>query len=499
MRLPDSFYNTISLIGSFLASISLSLIVVFFLAMAIFGGGSSYTGLFIYIVLPVFLVIGLILIPVGMLRRSRRIKQSDGQIIRKGLMINLNNRKHWNALVIFVAGTFVFLFLTGIGSYEAFHYTESNEFCGLLCHRVMEPEYVAYQESAHARVACVECHVGSGADWYVKSKLSGLYQVYSVLADKYPRPIPTPVHSLRPARETCEKCHWPNKFYSYRIKNSRHFLTDEENTEWSIQLKMKTGSEHSSMGLREGIHWHINPDIRIEYIASTFDRETIPWVRSINLSTGDTIIYKDIVDQVDQSSLDTMEIRLMDCIDCHNRPSHEYLPPQEFIDLLIASDDIPAALPGIKRLSMELLSPMYSSVDSAMMMIGEGVRNYYKSAYPEIAESSPQLIDRAITGIQVGYSKNMFPGMKASWDSYPNHIGHIEFQGCFRCHNGNHQDENAAVISRDCEICHSIVLQGTADNMQVTAANGSMEFIHPVDIGEAWKEYSCTECHRHLY
>lgn len=499
MRLPDSFYNPISLIGSFLAGISLSLIVTFLIAMAIFGSGSSYTGLFIYIVLPVFLVFGLILIPIGMMRKTRRLKKGEEKIVRKGFMINLNNRKHWNALVVFVIGTFVFLFLTGIGSYEAFHYTESNEFCGLLCHSVMEPEYVAYQESAHARVACVECHVGAGADWYVKSKLSGLYQVYAVVTNSYPQPIPTPVHSLRPARETCERCHWPNKFYSYRIKNEKHYLADEVNTEWSIQLKMKTGSEHSSMGLNEGIHWHINPDIRIEYIASSDDRETIPWVRSINIATGDTIVYNDINEPLDNSARDTLGIRVMDCIDCHNRPSHQYLPPQRFIDLLIASGDIPVALPEIKRLSMELLTPMYGSYDSAMIMIGDGLTDFYSNSYPELYESSPQMVNMAIAGIQEGYSKNIFPFMKASWDVYPNHIGHIEYQGCFRCHNGNHQDENQNLISRDCNICHSIVLQGTADNLQVAAANESLEFIHPVDIGEAWKEYSCTECHRYLY
>ncbi|MEZ5000727.1 MAG: NapC/NirT family cytochrome c [Bacteroidales bacterium] len=499
MRLPDSYYNPISLIGSFLAGVSLSLIITFLLAMAIFGAASSYIGLFIYIVLPVFLVLGLILIPVGMLRRTRQLKKQDAPVFKKGLMIDLNNRKHRNALAIFVAGTFIFLFMTGIGSYEAFHYTESNEFCGLLCHRVMEPEYVAYQGSDHARVACVECHVGPGADWYVKSKLSGLYQVYSVTFNKFPQPIPTPVHSLRPARETCEKCHWPNKFYSYRINNEKHYLSDEMNSEWNIQLKMKTGSEHSSLGLAQGIHWHINPDIRIEYIASTPDRETIPWVRSINLATGDTIVYRDVIEPIDQESADTLEIRTMDCIDCHNRPSHQYLPPQKFIDARIASGEIPVVLPEIKRLSMELLSPMYSSKDSAGIIIGNSIREFYASMYPELADTSSQLIDRAIAGIMDGYSKIFSPISKASWDVYPDNIGHVEFNGCFRCHNGNHMDENENSISRNVSCAISIVLQGRPDNLLVASANGSLEFQHPVDVGEAWKEYSCTECHRHLY
>jgi len=499
MRLPDSYYNPLSLIGTFLAGICLALIFAFGVFMWFFGAGSLYYGLFVYIIIPIFFIIGLLLIPIGMFRRARRIKQSDGEIIRKGLRINLNDKKHRNALMIFIVGTFFFLFLTGIGSYEAFHYTESNEFCGLLCHRVMEPEYTAYQESAHSRVRCVECHVGEGADWYVKSKLSGLYQVYAVLTNSYPQPIETPVHSLRPARETCERCHWPNKFYSYRIENEKHFLADENNSEWTIQLKMKTGSDHSSRGLAEGIHWHINPDILVEYVASGPDRQTIPWVRSINLATGDTIVYNDTYEPLESSARDTLEMRVMDCIDCHNRPSHDYIVPQKFIDMQLANGEISTSLPQIKRLSMELLQPMYSSYDSAMLAIKTGVDDFYSLNYPELYETSYPIIEQAITGIEKGFSRNIFPVMKASWDVYPNHVGHIEYMGCFRCHNGNHQDDNGNTISRDCELCHSIVLQGPVDDIQVASAIGSLEFKHPVDIGEAWKEFSCAECHRNLY
>lgn len=160
-------------------------------------------------------------------------------IERKLPFIDLNRKDHRNAFLIFAAGTTIFLFISALGSYEAFHYTESTEFCGTLCHSVMNPEYTAYQNSAHAKVRCVECHVGTGADWYVKSKLSGLYQVYAVIANVYPKPIPTPIKNLRPARETCEECHWPQKFYSRQLRTEKHFLTDEKNSEWDISLIMK--------------------------------------------------------------------------------------------------------------------------------------------------------------------------------------------------------------------------------------------------------------------
>lgn len=499
MKFPASYYNPISLIGSIIAGVNIVIILFFLIAMLFFNVGGSYIGLYIYMILPVFLISGLIMIPIGMVRRSRRIKRIGEDGVKQAFKIDLNDKKQRNAMAVFVIGSFVFLLLTAVGSYEAFHYTESNEFCGLLCHNVMEPEYEAYQGSSHARVKCVECHVGSGADWYVKSKLSGMYQVYSVLFKKFPQPIPTPIESLRPARETCEKCHWPEKFYSYRIQNEKHYLADTDNTEWNIQLKMKTGSEHIAQGLVDGIHWHINKDVKIEYIASSHKREFLPWVRYINLATNDTVIYQDIYETIDPDILDSLEVREMDCIDCHNRPSHDYLPPQEFTDLLIASGQIPVELPEVKTLAMEVLNNTYTDRDTARKVIEERMLEFYSSNYPQIMEENPAMVDKAIEGLMVGFSKNIFPEMKASWDVYPNHIGHIEYMGCFRCHNGNHVSEDKQIISRDCNLCHTILAQGTKEDYKSTSINESLPFIHPVDIDEAWKEYACTECHRYLY
>ena len=273
MKLPKTYYNPLSLLGSIIAAVAAVIIVFMMISNLLFDYEGAYMGIFIYMVLPFFLIIGLILIPIGMSRRAKRIKRGGEESTSIWTRIDLSDSRQWNAIAIFIFVTIVFLFLTGIGSYQAFHYSESNEFCGTLCHTVMEPEYVAYQESAHSRVTCVECHVGSGADWYVKSKLSGLYQVYSVTFNKYPTPIETPIHSLRPARETCEECHWPEKFYSHRLHNEKHYLADMENTEWNIQLKMKIGPEHKSGGLIEGIHWHVNKEVKIDYIASTNKRE----------------------------------------------------------------------------------------------------------------------------------------------------------------------------------------------------------------------------------
>jgi nitrate/TMAO reductase-like tetraheme cytochrome c subunit len=502
MKLPRTYYNPTSLAGTILAAVSALIIVFFMIAMTFFEGDASgaYVGIFSYIILPVFLIIGLILIPIGMARRSKRIKREGEDSVVSKIVLDLSNQRHWNAVGLFILISILFLLLTGIGSYKAFHYTESNKFCGTLCHSVMEPEYTAYQESAHSRVTCVECHVGEGAKWYVRSKLSGLYQVYSVTFNKYPTPIETPIHNLRPARETCEECHWPEKFYSQNLRTEKNFLADSANTEWDIQLKMKIGSEHSARGLMEGIHWHINSDVKIEYISSSDKREYIPWVRFVNRATGDTTVYQDINEPLEQEAMDTLEMREMDCLDCHNRPSHQFLPPQKFTDDLIAAGVIPVELPEVKSLAMQVFNyNTFTDRDSGAVLIAESVRDFYDTGYPEIADAHPELIDRAIEGFLSGYDKNYFPKMKANWDAYPNHIGHSEFNGCFRCHNGNHESEDGSVISRDCNLCHTIVGQGSPDNFETSTVDIPLEFRHPVDIDEAWKEMACADCHRYLY
>ena len=294
MKLPSSIKNWISITGAVLAIFNLASIISLALLNMIFNFGGSYIGIFIYIILPGFMVTGLILIPVGMRVYGKKIRAAEAKGEKKNWpVLNFNNPETRNAATIFIFGTVFLLIISSVGSYEAFHYTESVEFCGKLCHKVMEPEYTTYHGSSHERVACVECHVGSGASWYVKSKLSGLYQVYSVLANKYPTPIPTPIANLRPAQETCEQCHWPEKFYDNKVKEKHSFLADEINTERIIRMQIKTSSKMTDNGYVAGIHQHINPGIKIEYKTTTPNRQVIPWVRFTNLKTGETEIFTD--------------------------------------------------------------------------------------------------------------------------------------------------------------------------------------------------------------
>jgi hypothetical protein len=227
MKLPPASKNWLTIIGSIIATINLLIILILFIISTIFEKGNTYLGLFIYIILPGFMLLGLIMIPIGMINKRRKMNRETEPGRSRLPIIDLNDIRNRNAFVVFTIATIVILFLSTFGSFEAYHFTESVEFCGTLCHQVMEPEHTAYQKSPHANVTCVECHVGSGADWYVKSKLSGLQQVYAVLTKTYPEPIQTPLHDLRPARETCERCHWPQKFYSRTLQTNKYFLTDE--------------------------------------------------------------------------------------------------------------------------------------------------------------------------------------------------------------------------------------------------------------------------------
>ncbi len=500
MKLPSSIKNWISITGAVLALFNLATILSLVILNLFFDFGGTYIGLFIYIILPAFMIAGLILIPVGMRihRDSARRADAAGEV-KNWPIINFNNEATRNASIIFIFGTVFLLIISSIGSYEAFHYTESVEFCGKLCHKVMEPEFVTYHGSSHERVACVECHVGSGASWYVKSKMSGLYQVYSVMADKFPRPIPTPIANLRPAQETCEQCHWPEKFYDRKIKNLQSYLADDLNTEHVIHLQMKTSSQMTAEGLEKGIHQHISPDVVIEYKTTSDNRQVIPWVKYTNKKTGESEIFTDSDNLLSQEKLDSLETRVMDCLDCHNRPSHNYNVPQNFIDKSIAAGKISKTLPGIKQISMTALYKTYSTKDSAFLAIKDQVYEFYKSGYPELMTSRKSDIDNSIAEIQNGYANNIFPFMKADWTKYPNNIGHMEYDGCFRCHNDRHANEKGKLISKDCNLCHVIQAQGSPDSMQYSNSFEPLEFKHPVEIDDAWRTESCASCHIQLY
>lgn len=488
---PDTFYNPLSIIGTVL-SIILFISIIFLVLIGILVPETPvYFGIITYIVLPILLILSLLLIVIGILRERKRLLK--GGEIKHFISIDFNNPKHRRGAITFVIVTVVFMLLSAFGSYQAFQYSESVEFCGKLCHEVMEPEYTAYQTSPHARVRCAECHIGEGADWFVKSKLSGAYQVYSVLFNKYSRPIPTPIKNLRPAQETCERCHWPQYFFSEKKVQKTYFKKDEKNTPWTISLLMKIGGGSPELGPTAGIHWHMNINQTIEYIAMDKMRQDIIYVKSID-QTGNVTEYFFPDNQLTRKQIDSLPKFKIDCIDCHNRPSHVYKSPTSSVDIGLYLKKIDPTLPYIKKVAVEALAYNYSTKEKALDSIKLIIESFYASEYADLLILKNDQIKNSIAEIQKTYARNFFPRMNVSWKAYPENISHLNNPGCFRCHNEKLIDPNYKSITKNCNSCHTILYQGPELSPKTLTTTG-LNFIHPEDIGEEWKTANCNECH----
>ncbi|HJX72984.1 MAG TPA: NapC/NirT family cytochrome c, partial [Candidatus Deferrimicrobiaceae bacterium] len=358
------YRNAISFIGAYVAIISVFLILFSLLLQFSFKSHSPYLGIFSFMVFPFFFTLGAILFLYGMRRESIRRRRLGVDEALPYPLLDLNEpamRKTFSYAIL--GGSFLAILLAFV-SYHAFLYTETTSFCGQLCHKVMEPEFTAYQESPHARVPCVDCHVGSGASWYVKSKISGARQVIAVTFDTYPRPIPTPIENLRPARETCEECHWPAKFFGTQLKQIPHFRYDEKNTPEQISLGIKTGGGSGELGESAGIHWHMITENKVHYISLDRQQQDIPWIKATRTDgTEDEYVSLDF--RGDPKEFASREKKEMDCMDCHNRPTHIYEPPEAAVDKAMASHLISRTLPWVKKVVVDGLVVEYPNRERA--------------------------------------------------------------------------------------------------------------------------------------
>ncbi len=487
--LTDNWITTFGFILALAFLIGESLII----AMDIlYGTENPYVGILIYLVGPAILITGLLLVPIGMYREFRR--REKGLPTKKLPVFDLNNPRHRFNLGVFAIVTTVFLALSMIGSYQAYHVTESTEFCGLACHMVMEPEYTAYQNSPHARVDCVKCHIGPGADWYVKSKLSGVGQVIAVLNDSYELPIDTPIENLRPARDTCEQCHWPGNFFEAVEKTLMYYGTDEENTPYRLDLLLHVGGSEGE-NEAQGIHWHIGLDHKLEYYATDEDRQEIPWLR-VTYDDGRVEEYIDSeADDFDPASIPQDEIREMDCIDCHNRPSHRYHSPYAAVNDALRFGLINPKIPEIKINLVELFQDDYETTEEALTTIEEELRDTYEDQLAEDSSLKSE-VEEAIQEAKEIYRKNFFPEWKVNWSIYPWHVGHFEFPGCYRCHDEQHKLVGGEkTISNDCKLCHTIIRQGEGWEEIQELEYKEQKFEHPRGYGDLWEGQNCHECH----
>lgn len=453
--------SRISFIGGMLVTITTPFLLTYMLADTIWHIKNPYSGAAVYLALgPVFLL-GLVMIFIGafFFRGERDTHLFTLEYMRSYFTDPGRFHRLRKNIFLIVLLTSINVAVFSMFLYRAYHYMESTSFCGQFCHTVMEPEYTAFQNSAHSRVACVECHIGSGAGWFVKSKISGARQLLAVVADTYPTPIGTPVHGLRPARDTCEECHRPELFHGDKLRITKRFLPDEQNTAVHDVLLMKIGSAGDRAKSSHGIHWHVAPENKITFRSTDHSRMVIPEVILTEADGTQTIFRTSDADELLQDTAQVGDVREMDCIDCHNRPSHIYLLPDDALDLLLAEGGIPLELPYIKAQAMEAVTPIYGSLDQAKKAITSKLTNWYKENYPQLVAEKPELLGHAIKGIITAYSNNVFPEMKVEWGTYVNHITHgPDFDiGCFRCHDDMHESPDGRTISADCNTCHTLL------------------------------------------
>jgi hypothetical protein len=450
--------NPISAAGVFL--VTAAAIFWIFLAAGSFGAGhggdNPYLGILLFIVAPAVFFLGLALIPLGIWLQWRKERRTREILPTEIPPLNFRNVRVRRFAIFLVVTTFVNVIIASHFSYTAVSYMDGVTFCGLTCHTVMSPEYSAYQGSPHSRVECTKCHIGPGASWFVKSKLSGAHQVLAVTFNTFERPIPSPVENLRPARDTCEACHWPQKFGGERLRVIPKFAEDEANTRTVNVLMMKIGGGTigSEFALR-GIHGaHVGPGVNIRYAHSDRQRQSIPWVQVAN--NGQPVVEYSKKD-VPAEDIKQMAVRTMDCIDCHNRPTHAFELPDRGLDRVLANGEASVALPYLKKKGLELLKANYASREEALRVIPQQIEAYYRDSHPQIYRDKTDDVRRSARAVASVYERNVFPEMKVLWGTYINNIGHTDFTGCFRCHDDEHASAGGKTITQDCSTCHEML------------------------------------------
>lgn len=392
-----------------------------------------------------------------------------------------------------ILGVLTLLLLTGAA--YGWEYTNSPEFCGTSCH-TMPPEYTAYLTSPHARIACVDCHIGKGfITTRITRKAGDLKHVFATMFKTYEFPIRA--NDLRPARETCEKCHFPEKFSDDSLREIQRFTSDPANTPYSIYLTLKTGGGDARQGLGRGIHWHIQN--QVEYLSTDPEEQEIPYVR-VTRTDGSSAEYVDVEAQLDLSTINPAELKQMDCITCHNRITHLVTTPENTVDRLIASRQVANNIPDIRRQAIEAYSKIYKTTQQGLDGIG-AIEDYYRTYQPEYFVANQQKIQQAILALQNAYGNSVYPEQNSDWTTHPNNIGHKDSPGCFRCHDGKHLDAEQKAIRLECNLCHSIPVVASPYDFtaRIEVSRGPEPQSH---LNENWislhnqvYDATCANCH----
>jgi len=452
--------NWISLAGTILVTTA-TIFWLFLLPVTLRGETTSpYIGILVFLVLPGPFFAGLIMVPLGMWLKRKRSGRA-GIYPPEFPALTWRNRE-LRRLVYFVGATTIAnIAIASQLTYGAVNYMDSVTFCGQTCHTVMQPEFTAYHDSPHSKVECVKCHIGPGAGWFVRSKLSGVGQVVAVTFNTYPRPVPTPVHNLRPARETCEQCHWPQKYGEDRVRVFPKYAEDENNTLTKTVLLMKIGGGNRGIGIHGT---HLGQGVAIRYYPSDESRQTIPWVKYT--ADGKSTVYA--TGDAKPEGYSDEQTREMDCMDCHNRPSHSFDLPERALDKAMNTGSVSPSLPFAKKKALEILKVNYKTRDEAAAAIPAAFEKYYQEAYPAVWAQRQADVIKSAGGVLAIYNRNIFPDMNVTWGKYPVNIGHTDFPGCFRCHDGSHSAKNGDSINMDCNACHTLLATDEANPKVLT-------------------------------
>lgn len=412
------------LTGAVLTTVSAVLFLAVFLADLFGLHTNPYVGVIFFLLLPAGFVLGLVLFALG----SWPVTWPR---------IDLNDPAHRTAVFIVVALTIANVVIVSVAAYRGIEYMDSVAFCGQVCHTPMQPEFVAHREGVHANVKCVDCHVGSGAASFVSAKAAGTRRVLAMIRGTYSKPIVPEPNQLVKAADTCEQCHSPAQYHGDKIRRIVEYADNEKNAETVTTLKVHVGGGDERRGLATGIHWHMNIANEIEYIATDKTRQTIPWVR---MKDRDGNVREYVVAGTTAEQIAKGERRRMDCMDCHNRPSHVIAAtPERAVNDAMTIGLIPTTLPFVHRESVKALKAGNPAL----------LRDFYRSQPRE-------QVDRVVTAVQDIYRRSVFPAMNVTFGTYPDNIGHIDSPGCFRCHDEAHKAKDGRKIGQDCETCHSI-------------------------------------------
>lgn len=440
--------------GVALTTVSITLIVLGLIGHLSGLIANHYFAIFTFLFLPAMMMFGLCLIPLSCyLRRKNWFKNS--LINAENLKIDLGDKHHRKGIFLFLVLSVINVTILILVVYEGYHFTDSSYFCGVVCHQVMDPEYTAYQRSPHAKVSCVSCHIGPGAGWYVQAKLSGLRQVKAVIDGDFSRPIPAPVEHLRPARDTCETCHWPEKFQGKRVKEFVSFTNDNQTEPTVQEISLHIGGRNPVTDDFEGIHWHVSRDIKIEYQALDEKRTKIGKVK-VTRPGGVTEEFSLKDEPAEEGG--AQQWRTMDCIDCHNRPTHIYDDLERIVDFGLSSKKLNPGIEGIREDSITVLKLEYTSRDEATEKIVQDLLERVAKRHGNdfVAKHEKEIVASGSFLLEA-YLNNVWPAMKVTWGTYRQHLGHQnadEGYGCFRCHDDEHKTKFGKVIRQDCNMCH---------------------------------------------